>query len=271
MVALSSTVTDAANRIVTNLTKDDFEVLDDKHAQAITFFDTQLQPIRAVVLLDTSASMIGTIPLIRSAAAAFVGGLHDGDTCRVGSFNDGVQFGRPFTSDRATLAEDIANLEWGNTTRLYDAIAAGLDTLRDGAGRRVIVVLTDGADTESDTRLPTVIKRARAAGVMVYAVGLERTRTVGRHTVASVPDRGLTTLARETGGGYLALTSSTDLAAAFGRIAEELHSQYVFGFTPARLDGRVHSLSVRVKRAGLTARSRRSYVALPDSAAAPSR
>jgi Ca-activated chloride channel homolog len=265
-VALPSTVTDAEHRIVPDLTQDDFEVLEDERAQPITYFATERQPIRVVVLLDTSASMMGTIPLIRSAAGAFVDRLHDDDSCRVGSFNDTVQFGRPFTSDRDALAQDIGSLEWGDATRLYDALAAGLDTLATGNGRRVILVLTDGEDTESDTRLQTVVTRARAEGVMVYAVGLERTRIVGRRTIASTPDRGLKTLARETGGGYVALSSATDLAAAFGRIADELHSQYVIGFEPQRLDGRVHALSVRVKRPGLTTRSRRSYVAVPDAA-----
>jgi Ca-activated chloride channel homolog len=269
MVALPSTVTDAEHRIVPNLTLDDFEVLDNERPQPITFFGTTLQPIRVVVLLDTSASMAATIPLIRSAALAFVDRLAPGDTCRVGAFNDVVQFGRPFTSDRRLLAEDIDALEWGDSTRLYDALAEGLDTLAGDAGRRVILVLTDGADTDSRVRLQTIVNRARAGGVMVYAVGLERTRMVGRHRIASEPDRGLKKLAQESGGGYVALTETTDLAAAFGRVADELHSQYVLGFAPDRLDGRVHALAVRVKRPGLTARSRRSYVAVADVAAPP--
>jgi VWFA-related protein len=191
IVTLPSTVTDGENRIVLNLTKNDFEVLEDNRQQPVTFFDTTILPIRVVVLLDTSASMAGTVRLLRTAAREFVTRLLPGDACRVGAFNDSVQFGGAFTSDRNRLAQDIDSLEVGDATRLYDALAAGLDTLEGGADRRVILVLTDGADTESRTGLRSVIGRARADGVMVYAIGIERTRFNGTRPVVSAPDRGL--------------------------------------------------------------------------------
>ena len=79
----------------------------------------------------------------------------------------------------------------------------------------------------------------------------------------SKPDRGLRKLADETGGGYFELTKTSDLAPTFTRVAQELHSQYVLGFTPTQLDNRVHKLTVRVKQSGMTARARRSYLAAP--------
>jgi Ca-activated chloride channel family protein len=72
-------------------------------------------------------------------------------------------------------------------------------------------------------------------------------------------------IAEETGGGYFELTKTDELAPTFTRVAQELHSQYVIGFSPTELDGRVHRLSLRVKKPGLTPRARRSYVAAPDS------
>jgi Ca-activated chloride channel family protein len=269
IVTLPSTVTDGENRIVLNLTSNDFEVLEDNRQQPVTFFDTTILPIRVVVLLDTSASMAGTVRLLRTAAREFVTRLLPGDACRVGAFNDSVQFGGAFTSDRTKLAQDIDMLEVGDATRLYDALAAGLDTLEGGADRRVILVLTDGADTESRTGLRSVIGRARADGVMVYAIGIERTRFNGTRPVVSVPDRGLKKLTEETGGGYFALKTTTDLGTTFARIADELHSQYVIGFSPERLDGRPHTLAVKVKRPGLTVRGRRSYVAARESISGP--
>lgn len=261
IVTLPSTVTDGENRIVLNLTKDDFEVLEDNRQQPVTFFETTILPIRVVVLLDTSASMGGTVRLLRTAAREFVTRLLPGDVCRVGAFNDRVQFGGDFTSDRNRLAQDIDTLDVGDATRLYDALAAGLDALEGGAGRRVILVLTDGADTESRTAIRSVVGRARGDGVMVYAIGIERTRFSGTRPVVSAPDRGLKNLTEETGGGYFALRQTTDLGTTFARIADELHSQYLIGFSPERLDGRPHALAVKVKRPGLTVRGRRSYVA----------
>jgi len=82
--------------------------------------------------------------------------------------------------------------------------------------------------------------------------------------VRSEPDSGLKKIADETGGGYFELKKTADLAPTFTRVAQELHAQYVMGFTPMQLDGKVHKLSVRVKKPGMTARARRSYVAAPD-------
>ena len=75
------------------------------------------------------------------------------------------------------------------------------------------------------------------------------------------PDPGLAKIAGESGGGYFELTSTADLASTFTRVADELHHQYVLGFSPAKLDGKIHKLEVRLKQNGMTARSRKSYLA----------
>jgi VWFA-related protein len=82
--------------------------------------------------------------------------------------------------------------------------------------------------------------------------------------VRTKPDKGLRKLADETGGGYFELEKSADLEPTFTRVAQELHSQYVIGFSPTLLDGRVHKLAVRMKQAGMTARARRSYLAVAE-------
>ena len=75
------------------------------------------------------------------------------------------------------------------------------------------------------------------------------------------PDAGLRKVAEETGGGYFELTRADELNSTFTRVAAELHSQYVLGFTPLAVDGKVHKLEVRINRPGLVARARKSYVA----------
>ena len=75
------------------------------------------------------------------------------------------------------------------------------------------------------------------------------------------PDRGLRKIAEETGGGYFELKKTDDLGPTFTRVAQELHSQYVLGFSPESLDGKVHKLEVRVKKPGMTARARKTYLA----------
>jgi Ca-activated chloride channel family protein len=264
LVSVFATVTDAQKRLVPNLTKEDFEILDNEKLQTIVFFQNEVQPITVVVMLDTSGSMTASIPLLRAAAEQFLIRLLPDDKGQVGAFNDKIQFSGRFTGDRDELVGNLKDLDYGNGTRLWDAVAASLDALKGIEGRRVILVFTDGDDTASHIGLGTVVDRARAEEVMVYAIGLESNYFNGQHMVRSVPDRGLRRISDETGGGYFELKKTADLAPTFTRVAQELHSQYVLGFTPTQLDNKVHKLMVRVKQAGMTARARRSYVAAAD-------
>ena len=91
--------------------------------------------------------------------------------------------------------------------------------------------------------------------------GAGRGGSGGRPASPEKPDEGLPKIAAATGGGYFELTSAADLAGTFKRVADELHHQYALGFTPAKLDGKMHALEVRMSDAGMTARARRSYLA----------
>jgi Ca-activated chloride channel homolog len=265
LVSLFVTVADAQKRLVPDLTQEDFEVFDNEKPQTITYFDNSVQPITVVVMLDTSGSMTLAIDLLKEAAEQFLIRLLPDDKARVGAFNDKVQISGQFTNDRDDLISEVRDLDYGNGTRLWDAVGMSLDELKGIEGRRVVLVFTDGDDTSSRIGLGTVADRARAEEVMVYAIGLE-SQYLGPNgrMVRTRPDRGLRKLADETGGGYFELEKSADLAPTFTKVAQELRSQYVIGFTPTLLDGRVHKLSVKVKQAGLTARARRSYLAAAD-------
>jgi VWFA-related protein len=83
--------------------------------------------------------------------------------------------------------------------------------------------------------------------------------------IVQKPDEGLAKIAAETGGGYFELTQAEDLRSAFSRVADELHRQYALGFEPTKLDGKSHKLEVRLKRPGLKARARKSYVAAMET------
>ncbi len=264
IVSLFVTVVDAQRRLVPSLVQEDFEIFDNEKPQTIVFFQNEVQPITVVVMLDTSGSMTGNIPLLRAAAEQFLIRLLPADKGRVGAFNDKIQFSSRFTSDRDELVSGVKELDYGNGTKLWDAVAASLDALQGIDGRRVIVVFTDGDDTQSKVGLGKVMDRARTEEVMVYAIGLESVMFNGQRMTRTSPDSGLRKIADETGGGYFELKKTADLAPTFTRVAQELHSQYVLGFSPTQLDNKVHKLAVRMKQAGMTARARRSYVAAPD-------
>jgi Ca-activated chloride channel family protein len=268
VVSLFATVTDAQNRLVPDLTQDEFQVLDNDRPQQLTVFRSENQPITVVVMLDTSASMTGSIALLKAAAEQFVTRLLPEDKAAVGAFNDKIEISSQFSSDRDALITEVRDLDFGNGTRLYDALGESLNQLRGVDGRRVVLVFTDGDDTSSRIGRGDVMERARVDEVMVYAIGLQSEYFDGARMVRSRPDSGLRRLADETGGGYFELKQTSDLGPTFTRVAQELHSQYVLGFEAQQLDGKVHKLTVKMKQPGMTARARRSYLA--SAAAAPS-
>jgi Ca-activated chloride channel homolog len=266
LVPLYATAIDAQRRPVSDLTKDDFVIFDDEKRQDTALFANEVQPISIVVMLDTSASMTGNLKLVEQAAEQFLLRLLPQDKALVGAFNDKIEFfPSSFTGDRDKLVASLRELDFGNPTKLYDAIALSVNRLQAVDGRRVVLVFTDGADTNSAENADSVLTLSQNNDVMIYAVGLRSDYFVRSRQVRSKPDGALKGLAAETGGGYFELDNTTDLTPTFTKIALELHTQYALGFTPPALDGRLHRVTVRVNRPGVTIRARRNYLASADS------
>jgi Ca-activated chloride channel family protein len=263
-VPVYATVIDASGRLVPSLEQSDFAVLDNGKPADIALFSNESQPFTAVVMLDTSASMTANLKLLNRAAEQFLLRLLPVDKAQVGAFNDKIQLSGTFTNDRDELIGALNDLYFGNPTRLNDAIATSLDTLQGIEGRRVVLVFTDGEDTSSRIGFKTVLERARDEEVMVYSIGLESDYFNGMRVVRSRPSRDLRKISDETGGGSFELSKTADLAPTFTRVAQELRSQYLIGFAPVALDGKVHKLEVKVSKPGMTVRTRKSYLAAPD-------
>jgi VWFA-related protein len=235
-------------------------------------------------MLDVSTSMEGNLPVLRSAASELFTRLRPEDVVRVGTFGKQILITPSFAHDadelRAALPTVIAP---DAPTALWLALDQAMTTFGGPDERRpVILVLSDGQDSQSlrerQMREAEVIERARREDVMIYAVGM---RSAMRGRVSSpesgatalsrfpqvmipndLPDPGLRRVAQDTGGGYTEIRLGEDLAAAFARVAEELHGQYLLGFEPPRRDGTVHRIDVRlVAQGGMKPRGRRSYAA----------
>jgi Ca-activated chloride channel family protein len=265
IVPVIATVIDTEGRLVPNLEQDDFTLLDNGKPQVITFFEDEVRPFTAVVMLDFSASMTANLELLKRASEQFLIRLLPQDKAQVGAFSDKIQFSGTFTSDRDDLIGALNDLQFGNPTRLYDATYQSIDELKSVDGRRVVVVFTDGDDTDSRLSAGDVLDSARDHETMIYAIGLESTFFAGPGRMQRTrPDRTLKKFAEETGGGYFELKKTDDLAPTFTRVAQELHSQYTLGFTPTVLDGKEHKLELKVKQPGMTARARKSYIASED-------
>ncbi|HXH25636.1 MAG TPA: VWA domain-containing protein [Vicinamibacterales bacterium] len=264
IVPVLATVTDADGRLVPDLQREDFAILDNGKPQEITFFRNDVQPFTVVVMLDFSASMTANLDRLKAATVQFILRMLPDDRAQVGAFSDKIQFSGEFTGDRDDLIAALDDLQFGNPTRLYDAIDASIDMLDGIEGRRVVLVFTDGDDTASRRDMGDVLEKAREQEIMIYAIGLESQFFNGVRMQRTRPDRGLRRLAEETGGGYFELKKTDELAPTFTRVAQELHSLYTLGFTPGILDGKEHRLEVQVKKPGMRARARRTYIAAPE-------
>ena len=265
IVPVLTTVTDAQGRLVPSLDRDQFTILDNGKPQEISFFLNEVQPFTAVVMLDFSASMTANLERLKAATEQFLIRMLPEDKAQVGAFSDKIQFSGTFTSDRDDLIGALQDLQFGNPTRLYDAIDQSIAELEGAQGRKVVVAFTDGDDTASRRSMGDALERARDKETMIYAIGLESEFFVGPGRVQRTrPDRGLRKLADETGGGYFELKKTDELGPTFTRVAQELHALYTLGFTPAVMDNKEHKLEVRVKQPGMTARARKSYIASDD-------
>jgi Ca-activated chloride channel family protein len=286
-VAVFATVTDSAGRLVPDLSKDDFEIYDNGKLQSLTIFANDIQPITIVVMLDRSGSMKANFRRVEAAAEAFVKRLSPADKARIGSFAVRIQVDPPdFTSDTGEMIRILqTELQPEGPTPLWNAVNVGMNALRRQQGRRVVLVFTDGVDSpmnfsNNNISLKDDMKRAQEEDVMVYAIGLESNVPFGNRRapmpggplggmrrssgwISQKPDEGLAKIAAETGGGYFELTTTDDLSSTFARVVDELHRQYALGFEPPKLDGKLHKLDVRLKKPGMTARARKSYLAAP--------
>lgn len=279
-VRVFATVTDRDGRLVTTLTREQFEVRDEGKPQPVTIFDNSPRPIRLIVMLDVSGSMSGNLSLLRDAASQLFGRLLPADAARVGSFGHDVVISPTFTRNvgelrsalPTSIAPDAPTPLWRALDDAMNAFPAQIEE------RRVILVLSDGKDSgplgfrSKFVSQVEVIERARDEEVMVYAIGM---RSRGQRPtmpglgpgglqaalMADLPDPGLARVAEETGGGYVEIRLGEDLGAAFAGVADELHSQYLLGFEPPARDGKVHKIDVRVSERGLKPRARKSYVA----------
>jgi VWFA-related protein len=264
LVVLSATVTDRDGGFVEGLAADRFLVYDNGTRRPIQFFSSEDTPVSVGLVIDNSSSMRGKIGEVVAAAVAFARASHPEDELFALAFNDTVHEvlqGRRFllASDIASLEAAVASLRPEGQTSLYDAVIAGLDRLEEGSrSRKVLIVLSDGADNASRSTLDQAIERARRSEAAIYTLGLfDR----------DDPDRNpgvLQDLARATGGQRFLPESAGPLMRACQQIALDIRSAYTIAFEPPQLDGKYHRVQVELDRSvgrRVDVRTRPGYIA----------
>jgi len=255
-VAIYATVNDREGRLVPDLPREAFTVLDNGQPTPVTLFSNDIQPITVVMLLDMSGSMIPRFLKVRDGALGFIDALLPHDRLRIGSFGTEIALSPLLTGDKAILSRICREEIWpGGGTPMWNAVNAGLASLAGESGRRVVLVLTDGYDTGdlpgwrggySEAR-----RTAEREGFMLYAIGMQGMMPLSGDIISLVDD---------TGGGHFHVKQDDDLPATFARVADELRHQYLLGFTPKTIDGKTHKLEVRAGP-GTKVRARKNFVA----------
>lgn len=262
MVMVTATVLDAEGRLVTGLPREAFELYEDGDRQTIRQFTHERVPIGLGLLLDISDSMFGQrIIDARAAVERFLLELlSKEDEFFVLAFNH-----EPHVLTRWTTAADVVRQALDHVkptggTAMYDALVHAMPMVAQrNCQRAAIVLVSDGADTASDATLKDVRTALLRSDAFVYAVAIDSPKPQAINT--RVNPAALGEITSQSGGHTAVVRDAEELAAATARIAEELNSQYVLGYSsPRATDGKYHSIRVSVKRPGHRVRARNGYV-----------
>lgn len=253
VVQVNAVVTDGG-RFVKGLPREAFRLLDDNQDSPIVGFDPAGAPIELVLALDVSASMKEALSDVQQAARTFLAALGPNDRVSVVAFNDSLFTLAPRDADLASRLEALDRLSaWGGTA-LHDAIVRSIELLSRQAGRRALVVFSDGEDMNSQATFDDVAQLVNESDTTLFAVGL------GRGARVATLKAKLGALADASGGLALFAEKSDKLSESFSEIVADLSNQYTLGFEPRR-DGQSHTLTVEVPGRNFRVRARRGYVA----------
>lgn len=268
-------------RLVPNLNKEDFEITENNSPQEIKYFSKQTDtPLTLVLAVDTSPSQQRVLPAEQAAAKQFASEvLRPKDAFAVLHFDVEVELLQDFTSELKYLTKAIDDTEingggggplpgtfptaGGGATHLYDAVyLASHDMLRNEAGRKVIILVTDGEDEGSKETLNASLEAAQRADVIIYSILLVDRAFYGRASLGYGGEGALNKLSGETGGRVIR-ADNRNAGEAFQQIASELRTQYLLGYTPTdrATNGAFRHIKVRVKQGHYEVQARRGYYA----------
>ena len=263
LTRVTATVTDREGRLVTDVTEDAFEVYEDGERQTITQFAHERVPVGLGVLLDISDSMFGArIRDARAAVDRFLFDLLDpADEFFLMAFNHKPRPQTGWTRSRDEILRALEALKPTGGTAIYDAIFEALPILeRRTRERAALLVISDGADTASTATLREVRSALLRSDTFVYAIAIDSPDPKAIN--ARVNAEALRDITSQSGGRTEIVRTSADLADATARIADELNSQYLIGYTsPKGADGAYHSIRLKVAGSDYRVRARNGFIA----------
>ena len=250
LVSVFVNVTDRNGAIVGGLAREDFAVAEDGRPQQIAVFERQSElPLNLTLAIDTSGSVRKDMAEEADAARRFAHAiLRPQDQMSVLQFATEVRELTPFTNKVALIDRGLSQLHSDFATALYDAIYLGAERLGPKAGRKVLVLVSDGGDTAKSTTYPQALEQALRNEVMIYSIiDVPIAASAGRDLGG---EHALITLAEQTGGKHF-YVSEGGLDNAFTQVSDDLRTQYLLGYYPQHQEpGRnFHRIEVTVPRA----------------------
>ncbi len=234
LVNVFATVTNQDGAPIGGLTKDDFKIYEDGVPQNIAVFARESAlPLSFVLGIDASLSTRKDLPLEIESARRFTRAiLRPVDALSVMQFSEIVKEVVPFTSDLRRIERGIGNVRTGAATALYDAIFLGAEALQHREGRKVMVLITDGGDTMSQTSYQDAVRAAQISETILYAIIMVPIEASAGRDLGG--EHALIQITKDTGGKYYYATSTQQLDQAFRQISEELRTQYLLAYYPPK-------------------------------------
>ncbi len=257
LVELYTTVLDGAGKLVTGLTADDFQVIENGQPQTLAKFElVENLPLTLGILIDTSGSMASSLGEAQRAAGGFLERMvRHGDRCFTLTFSDRPVLRMPLTDDPKAAAESLEKLQADGSTSIHDALVQSLYYYRGTRGQRALVLLSDGDDNTSQLTFDEALEYAKRSGVAIFTIGLN----IPAHSLGI---RGkLNRLSEVTGGKVFYVNKADQLAGIYGEIESELRSRYLLAFQSGReaSAGGYRQIEVKMRKPGLKARTARGY------------
>lgn len=255
LVSFGVTVTDKRGNFLTDLTGEDFEILEDGKSQTLKYFirghEAEAAPeLHVGIMFDTSGSMTADISTARTAAIKFLNALPEAKDITLVDFDTEVRLAKYGQQDFPRIVERIRSRKPDGYTAMYDALGQYVTGVDDVDGRKILVVFTDGGDTRSALGFTDVMTLLRGSDVTVYSVGFMQNQSVSTRNQLQLR---LSRLAEESGGEAFFPLSMKEIETAYERILKQVRAQYTVGYvsTNTSQDGRWRKVEIKMRRSEL--------------------
>jgi Ca-activated chloride channel homolog len=243
IVLVPVVVMDRFDKFITGLQKDDFELYDNRVRQDIRYFTSEDVPVSAILLLDTSGSMVRTLAMASMAVREFLMASNPEDEFSLIQFNDEPRLLETFTEDHGKIAKWLPSFEPHGWTALLDSIDLALNEMRYARyARKALFIISDGGDNRSRHTATEVLRRVTEADIQVYSIGIFN--PFDEQSGATL----LRMMAGVTGGRLFKVDDPNVLPETAKTIGAALRNQYVLGYSPSadKSDGKYHRIEVKL-------------------------